>query len=156
MQDAEPARAESSSDAPEATRRSPAHSSPAVEPEALATLWPTFLERLGAQKMSLAAYLAESKPLELVDGTLTIGLPGFALHQEVLSVAETRRLIARLLSELCQATIVVEYATLPEETLQDRPASSSRLPVAESLPPVVKDIVSLFNATVLNPPAAPS
>jgi len=120
-------------------------------PEDLLGPWPRFLERLGAQKMSLAAYLADARPMSLDGGTLTIGLPGFALHQEVLTVLETRRLIERLLSELYQAAISVQYATLPEPAHPPAaPAvSSSRL---ASAPPIVQDIVKLFNATILDQP----
>jgi len=119
-------------------------------PEDLLALWPVFLERLGAHKMSLAAYLAESRPLQLKDGLLTIGLPAFALHQEVLSIAEHRRLITRLLGELCKASITVEYATLPDPEPSSRAASPAE--ARETLSPAVEDIVKLFNATVLRPP----
>ncbi len=99
--------------------------------------------------MSLAAYLAEAKPLQLDGQILTVGLPAFALHQEVLSLAENRRLIDRLLGELCQRTISVQYATLPASL----EAAQSESPAMETpLPPVVKDIMTLFNATVLDRP----
>ena len=120
-------------------------------PETLAAQWPVFLERLGAQKMSLAAYLAEAKPLHLEGQTLTIGLPRFALHQEVLTVLEHRRLIERLLAELYQTPIAVQYATLPEpieSPLSAAPSSAE----PRAAPPIVQDIVKLFNATILDQP----
>ena len=115
-------------------------------------MWPEFMERLGKQKMSLFAYLSHAQPLELTGGTLTVGLPGFALHQEVLSLAENRKLIERLLSELCRAAIKVQYATLPEGT--EPAVASAAQPEAEA-PPIVQDIVNLFNATILDRPANP-
>ena len=122
------------------------------EPDALAGAWPVFLRRLADQKISLAAYLAEAKPLALEGDTLTVGLPGFALHQEVLGVAENRRLITQLLSELLGSSITVQYATLPESGV---PSAAPKAPAA-AVPPVVQDIVNLFNATLLNqqPPRA--
>jgi len=122
-----------------------------LRPDALLTMWPAFLERLGAQKMSLAAYLADAKPLNIKGGVLTIGLPGFALHHEVLSVAENRRLIDRLLSEVYQTPLHVQYATLPEPTAPEAAASPSpggQPPVS----PVIQEIVNLFNATILDRP----
>ena len=118
--------------------------------EALVEQWPVFLERLGAQKMSLAAYLADAKPMHLENGTLTIGLPGFALHQEVLTVIENRRLIERLLGELLQTSVSVQYATLPEP----EPGEAAAMPhaVDASSPSIVQDIVKLFNATVIDQP----
>jgi len=118
--------------------------------EALVEQWPVFLERLGAQKMSLAAYLADAKPMHLENGTLTIGLPGFVLHQEVLTVIENRRLIERLLGELLQASVSVQYATLPEPEPGEAAAISHAVDI--SSPSIVQDIVKLFNATVLNQP----
>ena len=112
-------------------------------------MWPAFLDRLGAQKISLAAYLAESKPLARDGGALRVGLPGFALHQEVLSLIENRKLIAGILSELCGAPISVEYETLPASAL---PTPSPAASASASAPPVVQDIVKLFNATLLDRP----
>ncbi len=116
----------------------------------LAAVWTVFLERLAAQKMSLAAYLAEARPLRLEGDSLTIGLPGFALHQEVLNVTEHRRMIDRLLSELCHASVTVRYETLPATAASEQGASAP--PNEPSLPPIVQDIVNLFNATVLDQP----
>ena len=113
--------------------------------------WPVFLERLGAQKMSLAAYLAEAIPLHVEGKTLTIGLPGFALHQEVLTVLEHRRLIERLLAELYQMPLSVQYATLPEPAATS-PSAASSVAAPSSAPPIVQDIVELFNATILDQP----
>jgi DNA polymerase III gamma/tau subunit len=118
--------------------------------EELLALWPKFLEQLGAQKMSLAAYLADAKPLQLQQGTMTVGLPAFALHQEVLGLTENRRLITKLLSQLCGTTVSVDYMTLPEQ-----PEPSRHPPASEesaTAPPIVQDIVKLFDATLLNRP----
>jgi DNA polymerase-3 subunit gamma/tau len=120
---------------------------PAPVPEALMAVWPVFLERLGAQKMSLAAYLMHAKPLQLDGGTLTIGLAGFSLHHEVLSLTDNRRLIDRLLTELCQTAVTAQYVTLPD-TAPPPPAAEA----PASAPPIVQDIVNLFNATVVNRP----
>ncbi len=121
--------------------------SPAV-PEAIAEAWPVFLERLGQQKMSLAAYLAEAQPLQLEGTLLSVGLPSFALHQEVLTTADNCRLIERLLKELLQQAVTVQYTTLPASA-----QAASRAPTAsQSAPPIVQDIVKLFNATIMDQP----
>jgi DNA polymerase-3 subunit gamma/tau len=119
--------------------------------ESLVTLWPTFLERLGVQKMSLAAYLADSKPLRVDGRALTVGLPAFALHQEVLSLVDNRRLITGLLSELCQTIVTVHYETLPASVPSSQEgAGPAAAPPAT--PPLVQDIVKLFDATLLDRP----
>src|SRR3990167_6136366 len=84
-----------------AARPEPAPTRPAATPpQAILDIWPAFLERMGAQKMSLAAYLAHARPVALEEQTLTIGVLNVALHQEVLSFTDNRRLIERILSEL--------------------------------------------------------
>ena len=122
---------------------------PAVSSELMA-IWPVFLEQLSSQKMSLAAYLAEAKPLQLQEGRLTVGLPGFALHQEVLSVPEHRRIIEKLLSELCKIRVSVEYVVLPEG-VSGAPAAASAA-ADPAAPAIVRDIVDLFNATIMDRP----
>ena len=118
----------------------------------LAALWPVFLERLGKQKISLAAYLMDAKPLRRHQGIVTIGLPGFSLHHEVLTDADNRRLIDQLFSELCHGRVTVQYATLPASA---EPTDASAAAVTAP-PPIVQDIVNLFNATILNNPPRPA
>ncbi len=124
-----------------------------VAPEAVAAIWPAFLERLGERKMSLAAYLADAKPLEFSQGILTVGVSGSALHQEVLSQQDHRRLIEQLLEELSGQPLRIAYTALPEAELI--PAAAPSAPSAP-VPPMVHDIVRLFNATVLESPPPPS
>ena len=123
----------------------------------MAAIWPVFLERLGEKKMSLAAYLAEAKPLRVEGGVVTVGLPGFALHQEVLTIVEHRRLIEGLLSELAQSRLSVRYTTLPAAARSVGPGQPPPpLKPEPAVPPVVQDIVNLFNATILDRPPRPS
>jgi len=119
-------------------------------PEDLLAIWPAFLERLGAQKMSLAAYMMHAQPLQRDGSMVTVGLAAFALHQEVLSLPDNRRLIDQLLSEACGERVVVQYSTLPEPR---ETATADQAPAAPFAgPPMVQDIVNLFNATIMNPP----
>ncbi len=120
-------------------------------PENLVTLWPTFLERLGTQKMSLAAYLAESQPVSLENGVCTIGVAGFALHHEVLSHTENRRLVEQLLGELCQVKVSVQYTVLQEPSAAST-GSADVSTATKASSPIVQEIVNLFNATILDQP----
>ena len=113
----------------------------------LSTMWPRFLERLGMKKMSLAAYLSHAKPLTLTEGKLTVGVPSFSLHQEVLSEAENRKVIEALLTELLKTSITVDYTTVPHATASSAtPVPAAAADVQHS--GVVQDIVNLFNATL--------
>jgi hypothetical protein len=117
----------------------------------LADLWPAFLQRLAEQKMSLAAYLADSRPLRQEGSVVTVGLPGFALHQEVLSAADTRKLVEQLLSQVCGAAVTVRYETIAEPS-ESSGGSKAAAALHATTPPIVQDIVNLFNATLLDKP----
>jgi len=133
----------------------------AVSFEALYQTWPGILERVASKKMSLAAYLAESLPVRLDGTTLIVGLPAFSLHQEVLSMRENSQLIERLLKDVCGLGLRVQYETVPElppstedEADPEEPDSPpAEAPEASSS--IVKEIVKLFNATVLDTPPGP-
>ena len=102
--------------------------------------------------MSLAAYLTEARPLTLNGGTLTVGLPGFALHHEVVSGTENRRLIEQLLSDVLKSPVTVEYTTLTEPVAPLAPAKAAPPTIDSTAPPIVQDIVNLFNATIMDRP----
>jgi len=135
--------------------------------EQVASQWPAVLERLGQRKMSLAAYLADTRPLSVRGDRLEVGIPGFALHQEVLTSLEHLRLIEAVLQEVFGQPVHVQYATLPPGQANTsphtaaQPSGSPGEPLRSSTPeretpPIVQDIMKLFNATVVNPPAAQS
>jgi hypothetical protein len=113
-------------------------------------IWPRFMERVASQKMSLAAYLAHAKPLGREGKTLTIGVPNVALHQEVLNLADHRRLIERTLTELCGEPVTVQYLTIEEDAAAVPSAAVQE--AAAASPPIVQDIVNLFNATLVDKP----
>jgi hypothetical protein len=154
----EPARPRSeAAGAPRGVMASPRASSdlpaPVVLPEPpadIAAMWPRFMERVAAQKMSLAAYLAHARPMGREGNALTIGIPNVALHHEVLSLTDHRRLIERTLSELCGGSVTVQYLTLEDEAPAAPVAAVQE--AAATAPPIVQDIVNLFNATLVDKP----
>jgi hypothetical protein len=73
--------------------------------------WPQVLERLAERKMSLAAYLADSRPTGVRGTEIQVGLPAFALHQEVLSSTEGQRLIESILAEVFGSARSISYTT---------------------------------------------
>ena len=169
-----PAPAFSPTSAPPSSSRRSADVPPAPQSEEgglaiehVAAQWPTVLERLGQRKISLAAYLADTRPLSVAGDQLEVGIHGFALHHEVLTSIEHLRLIEVVLQEVFGQPVHVRYATLPpvpaDASLHTaaQPSGSpgelfrSSTPEREA-PPIVQDIMKLFNATVVNPSAAQS
>ncbi len=148
---------------PETSAASHAPQGPVDSLEAVVTRWPRVIERLGKQKMSLAAYLMEARPMELAGEVLRIGLPGLTpLHQDVLNTSEHLRLVERTLGEVCAKPLRPQYAALPPGSGSGTPGVSGYIdpsgldaPVAP-VPPIVKEIVSLFDATIVPQPPKPS
>ena len=123
--------------------------------EEIAAKWPEVLDRIGRQKMSVAACLFDAKPLSIVADEISIGLPGFSLHQDVLNTTENIRFIEQALEEIVARRVRIAYTTLPEGTISPTAFGSSSAPsdiIAAPLPPLVNDIVSLFDATVVRQP----
>ena len=120
------------------------------ELQEVAAQWPTILERLGRQKMSLAAYLMEAAPVGVTADTVHVGLPAFSLHLEVVSRVEHVRLVEQVLADVLGRSCAIAYTTLPEPQAGATAASPH-----DDLPPIVQDIVKLFDATIVKPPANP-
>jgi hypothetical protein len=119
----------------------------------LDALWPRLLRRVGEAKVSLGAYLADSRPNRIEGDKLYVGLPGFALHQEVLSEPDNKKILQELLNEVCGRRFLVDFETLAEHAAMAVAAASEALAADEQGPPaLVADIVKLFNATVIGPP----
>ncbi len=118
-------------------------------------LWSNFLQRLRDTKMSLAAYLADSRPNRLDGDKVHIGMPGFTLHQEVLTMLDNKRLIEDLLKEVYGRELHVRFEKLDEAAAAAQAQAADKLsdmPINEDSPPaLVQDIVKLFNATLINP-----
>jgi hypothetical protein len=115
--------------------------------------WPKILEHVAGQKMSLASYLTEAQPLELGGRRLRVGLPGFSLHHDVLNATEHVRMIERALQEVV-GPLKIEFATMSAETA----ASARRVPLQDPrdpVPPMVQDIVSIFDARIVRQPTPP-
>jgi len=99
---------------------------------------------------------------------IRVGLPAFALHQEVLGLTENLRFVEQALVEVFAQPLKVEYATLPAPAPRPAPtrtvSSSGVVEVAgpgasaegaAPVPPIVQDIVKLFDATIINRPPSP-
>ncbi len=131
--------------------------------------WGEVLRRVGKQRMSLAAYLTDAKPIAVSDQCVRLGLPGFALHQEVLTVTENLRLVERMLQEITGQPLSVSYTTLPasspdvseppaEEFLEPLDISPPRVDAeqpSKPVPPIVQEILQLFDATIIEQPPSP-
>jgi len=128
----------------------------AMSLEQLNRHWPQVMESIAKQKMSLAAYLAEAKPMGIAGQCVQIGLPASALHREVLSAPDHLRVVEQALEAICACSLQVSYTALPASARGE--AATPWLVSAAASPstsPIVQDIVQLFNATIIQKSSAP-
>jgi DNA polymerase-3 subunit gamma/tau len=139
-----------------AASRAPSVAATTPELGALRRQWPSVVERVGQQKMSLSAYLMQTQPLAMAGNELEVGILGFALHQEVLEATDAVRLVEAAVQQITGQTLNVRYTIIAETDVPDPAGDPERgaRGKPEGVPPLVQDIVSLFNATVVKPPSS--
>ncbi|OGW85645.1 MAG: DNA polymerase III, subunit gamma and tau [Omnitrophica bacterium RIFCSPHIGHO2_02_FULL_46_11] len=92
-------------------------------------VWPDLLERVKAIKMSCGTYLAESEPVEVVDGFVVFGFPvEFKFHKEAIEHQSNKELVRSTLNTLLGATVNVSFVvTQPVKNVTTSPVSSAQL-----------------------------
>jgi len=81
-------------------------------------VWQNIIGNLGRIKMSVATYLNEGTPLKIEDGILIVAFPmNCSLHKESLERKENKAIIDKMVSELLNNDIKVNF-TLSKETAQ--------------------------------------
>ncbi|MBI3319695.1 MAG: DNA polymerase III subunit gamma/tau [Candidatus Omnitrophica bacterium] len=113
--------------------------------------WDEIIEQIGKRKISLAAYLMEARPLAVDKRVVQVGLPAFALHQEVLGQPEHFRVVEEVLREMLGRPMSVVYTTMPQ-TSGAEPPSAEDSRGEGVMPPIVEEIVNLFNAKLIDRP----
>jgi len=137
----------------EASRPSAVDAPAPVPPADAAGAWSALLQAVGAEKVSLAAYLSEAQLLGCEQGVARIGLPPSALHRETLETLEHRRLIERAAREVWrQPALTIQYVTLSAA-----PSVATALPAAApaGAPVILQRAMHLFDAKVIPDRPAP-
>ena len=106
--------------------------------------------------MSLSAYLMHTQPIAMAGNELEVGIMGFTLHREVLETAEHVRMVEAVARQITGQALTIRYTVLSEAAAAEMGGMPGSQPAApsEPVPPLVQDIVQLFNATVIKPPPA--
>jgi hypothetical protein len=80
--------------------------------------WVNVINNLSRIKMSVATYLNEGRPLKLEKNILTISFPkDYSLHKESLEIKENRAIIERIISELFNFNVRINFV-LSNEAIQ--------------------------------------
>jgi DNA polymerase-3 subunit gamma/tau len=104
------------------------------------SIWEKIIETIGRVKMSLATYLSEGTPLKLENNILTVSFPkNYSLHKETLEKKENKIIIEKIISELFNANLKIDF-TLSKEIIQDDDKQSS---------PFLKSALEAFRARVI-------
>jgi len=80
--------------------------------------WQAIVDNLGRIKISVATYLSEGSPIRLDNGVLTVSFPqNYSLHKESLEKKENRDMIEKIISELINNRLRVNFI-LSKERLE--------------------------------------
>ena len=121
--------------------------------ESLDMIWPNFLRRIRAEKMSAATFLQEARPVGMTGNQVIIGFPaGFSFHAEALRAESNLRLIEKHLSDLLQRETRVEFRIFEDEAAHGTPketGEASAEAAAQATPDSVKSAIGIFGGRVL-------
>ena len=120
---------------------------PAPEKEAQKTslnnvkeIWQNIIDNLGKIKMSVATYLNEGSPVKLENNILTVSFPmNYSLHKETLESRENKAIIEKILYELFNNNLRINFI-LSKEAQQREEGTAS---------PFVKSILEIFDGRVI-------
>ena len=115
-------------------------------------IWPNFMKRIKAEKMSAASYLLEARPVEHTEDTVVIGFPKeFSFRAEALAVDVNLKLLEKHLSQLLNKTTRIKF--ILHDSSQDQQGEQSRQPADPEDPvetkPVLKSAVGIFGGRIV-------
>jgi len=80
--------------------------------------WQAILDNLGRIKISVATYLNEGSPVNIDSGILTISFPrNYSLHKESLEKRENKAIIEKIIAELFNSNLKVNF-TLSKDSIE--------------------------------------
>ncbi|MDD4980932.1 MAG: DNA polymerase III subunit gamma/tau [Candidatus Omnitrophica bacterium] len=117
----------------------PAENQP-IPLESVKKIWANIIDNLGKIKMSAATYLNEGTPTKIEKNTLIVSFPmNHSLHKESLERKENKAIIEKVLSELLNAGIRVNFILSKEVTQKN----------GHDADPFLKSALETFNGRVI-------
>lgn len=87
-----------------------------IKLEAVKSCWTQLIDILKDEKMSVATFLLEARPIEVKNGSLVIGLPdGLNFHRESLERSENKRLVEEILAKLLGKDLNLVFTAFSKE-----------------------------------------
>lgn len=87
-----------------------------IKLEEVKSCWAQLIDVLKDEKMSVATFLLEARPIEVKNGSLVIGLPdGLNFHRESLDRPENKKLIEEILAKLLGRSLSLSFATFVKD-----------------------------------------
>jgi len=113
--------------------------------ETIRSHWGQLMQTLEKEKMSVATFMLEAKPVMVNNGSLVVGLPEqFTLHRESLEAPENRKLIEDILAKLIGQSVKLEFTGYKKEEAESN--LDVEVPQEEEMPQVEE--VDLSNEEV--------
>jgi len=102
--------------------------------------WHNIVDKVSKVKMYVATYLNEGRPVKLEHNTLTVSFPrDCSLHKESLDKKENKAIIEKIISEISNASLRINFILSKEESLKDDSQSS----------PLLKSALDAFGARII-------
>lgn len=104
--------------------------------------WDALTFAVSRERMSMATFLQEGKPVRLAGGKLLIGFSKeHSFHKETLDSKEAKLLVDRIFSEKLRTQIVVEYSLLD---------AGEKVQNDHSHEPIIKNALETFNGKIVS------
>lgn len=117
-----------------------ASQSPVVSLENIKNVWDNIINNLAKIKMSVSTYLSEGELAKVQGSLVTVAFPkNCSLHKEALERKENKEIIEKMISELCNADLKINFI-LVAEIKRDTDARSN---------PFIKSALDMFGGRVV-------
>ena len=106
-------------------------------------IWGNIMTALRSKKPGLASALAHSKPVEISDNQMVIGVQGNSFQLELVEKRESRRMIEEVASELLKKEMSIKIqprAATPQPGIK----TGQKKAKPEEQDPAVQDVLNIF------------
>ena len=119
----------------------------------LESVWEALLRTIKNEKISVATYLAEGRPLALDNSVARVSFPErFSFHRETLETTDNKKLIEKHLSSLLDREVRIEFQSVKEPVdgavAQQMPASAAK--EDPQVNDTVKSAMKLFGGRMIS------
>ncbi len=112
--------------------------------------WPEIIKEVRLKKITTAAFLAESKPVQLDGKTVTLSFNcGCNFHKENVEAEDNRRLVENILKEKFKEDIIIACILAGKEVKTESNGKEQDITSSKSHDPLVNKILNMFKGEII-------